>query len=231
VKVILFGATGMIGSGVLIECLEDPRVTDVLAVGRSSTGLNHPKLREIIHEDFTDYTAIIDDLSGYDACFFCLGVSAAGMKEKKYHYLTYELTLSAAEVLAGLNSPMTFCYTSAAGADSTEEGRIMWARVRGKIENRLMVLFKAAYLFRPGYVQPLKGVRSRTFLYRATYAIVGPLYPIIRRVVPGRVTTTENLGRAMIQVAAVGCPHQIIDPRTINELAAASRQALPAPPA
>ena len=227
-KVILFGATGMIGSGVLIECLADARVSDVLVVGRSSTGVKHPKLREIIHQDFTDYTAIFDDLSGYDACFFCLGVSAAGMNEKKYHYLTYELTLSAAEVLAGLNSAMTFCYASAAGADSTEQGRIMWARVKGKIENRLLMLFDAAYLFRPAYIQPLKGVRSRTFLYRAAYAIVGPLYPILRRVFPGQVTTTENLGRAMIQVAAVGSPKQIIDTRAINELAAASHRAPPA---
>ncbi len=218
-RVILFGATGMIGSGVLIECLEDPRVTSVLVVGRSPCSVTHPKLREILHDDFTDYTAIIDQLAGHDACFFCLGVSSAGMSEEKYHYLTYELTLSAVEVLAGLNSGMTLCYVSAAGADSTEQGRIMWARVRGKIENRLLVLFKAAYMFRLAYIQPLKGVRSKTFLYRAAYAIAGPLYPILRRVAPGQVTTTENVGRAMIQVAATGYRKQIIDSHAINELA------------
>lgn len=209
----------MIGSGVLLECLEDPRVTAVLAVGRSSCGVQHAKLQEIIHTDFTDLTGVIADLSGYDACFYCLGVSAAGMSEAKYHFMTYELTLSAAEVLAGLNSLMTFCYASAAGADNTEQGRIMWARVKGKIENRLLILFQSAYMFRPSYIQPLKGVRSRTFLYRATYAICAPFYPILRRVVPSMVTTTENIGRAMIQVTENGYPANILDPRDINRLA------------
>ena len=211
----------MIGSGALLECLEDPRVSAVCAVGRSSCGVTHPKLRELLHSDFTNFTEVIGDLTGYDACFFCLGVSAAGMSEEKYHDLTYELTLSAAEVLAGLNSGMTFCYVSGAGADSTEQGRLMWARVKGKTENRLLVLFKASYMFRPGYIQPLKGVKSKTLLYRAGYAIGAPLYPILRRLAPSKVTTTENVGRAMIQVAQTGYHTRILGPSAINTLAAA----------
>ena len=212
----------MVGSGVLKECLADTGVTAVLVVGRSSCGVKDDRLQEIIHHDFFDYTDIKDRLKGYDACFFCLGVSAAGMSEGKYHRLTYELTLNAGETLAAVNRGLTFCYLSAAGADSTEKGRIMWARVRGKTENHLLRLpFKAAYVFRPAYIQPLKGVRSKTTLYRAFYAVLAPLYPVLRRIFPNQVTTTENLGLAMLSVVGVGHPTSVINSQDINTLALA----------
>ena len=218
-KVIIFGATGMIGSGVLQECLEDPAVNSVLVLNRGAYGVRHQKLREIIHSDFFDYTAIEDELSGYDACFFSLGVSAARLSEEEYHRLTYELTLAAAETLVALNPEMTFCYVSGQGTDSTEEGRFMWARVKGKTENHLLRLpFKAAYMFRPGFIQPMKGVRSKTRLYQALYTVVSPLYPILKRIFPRQLTTSQVLGRAMIRIAASGYPKSIIDIPDINEL-------------
>ncbi len=219
-SVIVLGATGMIGSGVLRECLDDARVGSVLVVGRSSCGVKHEKLREIIHRDFFDYAAIRHRLAGYDACFFCLGVSAAGKSEEEYHRLTYDLTLAAARTLAELNPAMTFCYVSGVGTDTTERGRMMWARVKGKTENHLLQLpFRAAFMFRPGYIQPRKGVRSKTPLYQAMYTILAPLYPLLRRLFPKYVTTTEHVALAMIQVAAAGHPQSVIDPHDINTLA------------
>lgn len=221
-KVILFGATGMVGAGVLIECLENPWVQSVLAVGRKSCGVTHPKLREVIRSNFFDYSDATAALTGYDACFFCLGVSSAGMKEIEYHRLTYELTLAAAEALADLNPGMIFCYVSGEGTDTTERGRFMWARVKGKTENHLMQMpFKAAFMFRPGFIQPLKGVRSKTRLYQAFYNVLGPLYPLLRRVVPAHMTTTENVGRAMINVVAGGYPKRVLENTDINAVAAA----------
>ena len=220
-KVVIFGATGMVGSGVLKECLNDSRVLSVLAVGRKACGFRHQKLREIIHLDFFDYTGINDDLNGHDACFFCLGVSAAGRREKDYHRLTYDLTVLAAETLLSLNPNLTFCYVSGAGTDSTESGRFMWARVKGKTENQLLRLpFKAAFMFRPGYIQPVKGVRSKTRLYQFIYTLLGPSYPLMRRVFPRHVTTTEKVGRSMIRVAEAGYSKPIIESHDINELAA-----------
>jgi uncharacterized protein YbjT (DUF2867 family) len=220
-KVIIFGATGMVGQGVLLECLDDASVSSVLAVGRRACGHTHPKLREIVHRDFLDYSTIADALRGYDACFFCLGVSAAGMSEADYHRLTFEVTLRAAETLARLNPAMTFCYVSGAGTDSSERGRSMWARVKGKTENHLMRLpFKATYMFRPGYIQPMRGVTSSTRLYRAVYAVLGPLYPVLKTLFPDSVTTTEQVGRAMIRVARNGYARQLLDNRDINALAA-----------
>ncbi len=219
-KVILFGATGMVGQGVLRECLAEPDVEAVLAVGRSSCRLSDPKLRELIHGDLYDYSAVEDQLRGYDACFFCLGVSSAGMSERDYHHVTYDLTLAAAQVLKKLNPGMAFCYVSGAGTDSTEKGRAMWARVKGKTENALLGAgFKAAYMFRPGYIQPLKGVRSRTAVYRAIYALFGPLYPVWKTLFPKGVTTTEKVGLAMIRVARQGYARPILDTADINQLA------------
>ena len=169
-KVILFGATGMVGQGVLRECLLDAGVESVLAVGRSPTGQRHEKLREIVHDNFLDYSAIESRLAGYDACFFCLGVSSLGMNEEHYRHLTYDITLAAARTLAKLNPQMVFVYVTGRGTDSSEKGSLMWARVKGKTENDLLRLpFKAAYMFRPAGIQPLHGIRSRTAWVQAIY--------------------------------------------------------------
>ena len=218
-NVIVFGATGMVGSGVLIECLEDPRVRSVLVVGRRPCGVAHPRLRELMRSDFFDYSDAKADLKGHDACFFCLGVSSAGMREAAYYRLTYELTLSAAGALAELNPELTFCYVSGEGPDSTERGRFIWARVKGKTENHLLRMPFKAYMFRPGYIQPLKGVRSKTKLYQAFYNVLGPIYPLLKRLLPNHVTTTENVGRAMVQVAASGCSKHVLENSDINVLA------------
>ena len=222
-KVIVFGATGMVGQGVLIECLEDPRVQSILVIGRHSVGMSHPKLREIIRGDFFDYRDLRADLAGYDACFFCLGVSSVGMKESAYHRMTYDLTLAVAETLVTVNPGMTFCYVSGEGTDSTERGRLMWARIKGKTENHLLRLPFKAFLFRPGYIQPLKGVRSKTRLYQALYDIFARFYPLLKRVAGRHVTTTENLGRAMIAVAAKGYPRRVLENADINLVEAQSR--------
>ena len=225
-KVVIFGATGMVGAGVLHECLADPRVSSVLVVGRNSCGVAHTKLEEILHADFFDYGAIQGRFAGGDACFFCLGVSSAGMKEADYRRLTYDLTLAAAKaVLAGAGRPV-FCYVSGAGTDSTERGRMMWARVKGATENALLKLpFRAAVMFRPGYIQPLRGIRSKTRLYQAIYDVVGPLYPLLRRIAPRHVTTTTALGRAMIEVADSGAPKAILESDDINRLGEARGRA------
>lgn len=216
-RVLIFGGTGMVGSGVLMEALEHEEVTSVVTLGRRPTGRSHPKLEEIVHDDFFDYAPIRDRLGGFDACFFCLGVSAAGMTEKEYHRLTYDLTLAAAETLVGLNPRMTFCYVSASGADSGEAGRWMWARVRGKIENKLLGMpFKGAYVFRPAFIQPMKGVQSRTRLYALLYGILGPLYPVLRRVFPRYVTDSVTVGRAMVRVVGQGHSDAILENWDIN---------------
>jgi len=217
VKVILLGATGMVGQGVLRECLLDPEVETVLTVGRSATAQQHEKLREIVHNDLSDLSAIEGTLSGYDACFFCLGVSAVGMTEEAYTRVTYDLTISVARTLAKLNPAMTFIYVSGSGTDSTERGRIMWARVKGKTENALLKMpFKAVYMFRPGYIQPLHGIRTKTKWYGAVYAMVGPLYPIWKLLFPKYVTTTECVGRAMLNVAKRGAPKSVLENQDIN---------------
>jgi uncharacterized protein YbjT (DUF2867 family) len=220
-KVVIFGATGMVGQGVLRECLEDSRVESVLVMGRSRLRLTDPKIREILHTDFLDFKPIQSQFAGYDACFFCLGVSAAGKSEDDYRRLTYDVTLAAAEALVAVSPNLTFCYVSGEGTDSTEHGRAMWARVKGKTENALLRMpFKAAYMFRPGYIQPLKGVRSKTGWYQAFYTVLGPAYPLLRRLAPKYVTTTVNVGRAMIQVAANGYSKQILGTKDINLVAA-----------
>lgn len=218
-KVILCGASGMVGGGVLRECLDDPRVRAVLSVGRRASGLSAPKLTEWILPDLSKLSARAAELEGFDACFFCVGVSAAGMSEAAYREVTLGLTVRTAEILLGNNPGLTFCYVSGQGTDSSERGRIMWARVKGETENRLLEMPLSAYMFRPGYIQPLKGVRSRTRAYRMFYAVSGPLFPILERLLPGHLTTTVNVGKAMIRVALSGSEKRVLEPRDINRLA------------
>ena len=218
-NVILFGATGMVGLGVLRECLLDPGVARVLTVGRSATGQKHPKLREVTLPEMLDYSSIERELTGFDACFFCLGVSAAGMSEDAYRRVTYDITLAAARTLVRLNPAMTFIYVSGASTDSTERGRAMWARVKGSTENALLRLpFKAAYMFRPGVIQPLHGIRSKTGWYNTFYTVARPLLPLLRKLAPRYVTTTELVGRAMLRVVRQGAPSPIVENAEINRL-------------
>src|ERR1700687_4720131 len=220
-KVVLFGATGMVGQGVLRECLLDPDVESVLAVVRNASLPQHVKLREIVHQDVSDLSAIEDRLAGFDACFFCLGVSAVGMKEEEYRRLTFDLTVSVARTLAKLNPTMTFIYVSGAGTDSTERGRLMWARVKGRTENALLQMpFKAVFLFRPAYIQPLHGIRTKTAWYGAVYAVVRPLYPFWTMLLPNYVTTTECGGRAMLNATKRGFSKPVLENRDINVMCA-----------
>jgi uncharacterized protein YbjT (DUF2867 family) len=216
-NVILFGASGMVGQGVLRECLLDPGVEKILSIGRSRTGREDPKLREIVHKDIGNLAPIEDQLRGYDACFFTLGVSSVGMKEADYRRITYDLTLGAARTLARLNPQMTFIYVSGAGTDSG--GRSMWARVKGETENALLGLpFKAAYMFRPGFIQPLHGIKSKTALYQILYAILGPFNSLVLKFFPKYATSTEVLGRAMIKAARQGAPKKVLESQDINSL-------------
>lgn len=210
----------MIGQGVLRECLLDAGVQLVKTVGRTATGVQHPKLHEVVHQDLSNYSSIETELSGFDACFFCLGVSSVGMKDADYERITYGITLAAAETLARLNPQMTFIYVSGAGTDSSEQGRIAWARVKGKTENALLRLpFKAAYMFRPGIIVPLHGIRSRTTVYRVIYALTKPLLPTLRRAFPNLILTTDQIGRAMLAVARNGAPKRILESKDINAIA------------
>ncbi len=218
-KVLIFGATGMVGQGVLRECLLDPDVEGVASVGRRATGVATPKLRELVHADLWNYSAIEKNLTGFDACFFCLGVTSAGIKEADYERVTYGITVAAAETLARLNPRMTFVFVSGAGSDSSEKGRVMWARVKGKTENAILRMpFKGAYAFRPGVIQPLHGIRSRTAAYRVGYMLFKPLIPLLRRAFPGQILTTEQLGRAMLKVAKSGAPKRILEAKDISAL-------------
>jgi uncharacterized protein YbjT (DUF2867 family) len=218
-KVILFGATGMVGQGVLRECLLDPGIESVLAVGRSPTGQRHAKLREIVHGNFLDFSAIEAQLAGFDACFFCLGVSSVGLNEERYRHLTYDITLAAATTLAKLNPQMVFIYVTGRGTDSTERGNLMWARIKGKTENDLLKLpFEAAYMFRPAGIQPLHGIRSKTAWVQAIYVAATPLLTLLNRVAPKYMTTTEQVGRAMIKVARDGYPRPVLESEDINRV-------------
>lgn len=218
-KVVLFGATGMVGAGVLRECLRDDRVHEVVALSRLACGIAHPKLRELLRTDFFDYSDVRDALRGADACFFCLGVTAVGKTEAEYHRLTFDLTIAAARALADLNPGMTFCYVSGQGTDSTERGRIMWARVKGKTENELLRLPLKAFMLRPGYIQPLGGIQSKTRVYRVFYQLMAPLYPVLKRLAPNLVTTNEAVGQCMIALALRGNATPILEVRDINRLA------------
>jgi uncharacterized protein YbjT (DUF2867 family) len=218
-KILLFGATGMIGQGVLRKCFLDPSVQSVVAIGRSATGITHPKLRDLIHSDLSRYDSIEPSLAGFDACFFCLGVTSAGMTEADYERITYGLTLAAAETLVRFNPHMVFVYISGAGADTSERGRVMWARLKGKTENALLRLpFRAAYMFRPGVIQPLHGIQSKTPSYRVLYAFAKPLLPALRRLFPNSILSTQDIGRAMLLVAQRGAPKPILETRDIRAL-------------
>jgi uncharacterized protein YbjT (DUF2867 family) len=212
-NVVLFGATGMVGQGVLRECLLDGDVRRAVSVVRSPSGQQHVNLREVVAGNFLDLSSVASELSGLDACIYCLGVSSAGMTEEQYTRITYDFT-----TLLQANPGITFLYVSGAGTDSSEGGRSMWARVKGRTENALLGLgFKAAYMFRPGFIQPLHGIQSKTKLYRAIYAVTTPLFPALRAVFPQYVTTTEQLGRAMLTVAKDGYAKPILEMREISE--------------
>lgn len=219
-KIVLFGATGMLGQGVLRECLRDPDVRQVIVIGRSATDAHHEKLRETVQPDVTDLARLEPELRDAEACFFCLGVSSAGMTEERYTRLTYDLTMSVARQLADINPAMTFVYVTGMGTDSTEQGRSMWARVKGRTENALLALpFRSAYMFRPGLVQPGTGIRSKTKLYHVAYVVLAPVLGLLRRLFPNQVTTTEEIGRAMIAVARAGYERPILESRDIRAAA------------
>lgn len=218
-RVLIFGATGMVGQGVLRECLQAADVEQVLCVGRTPLGRQEPKLAELVAPDLHDLRSAEAQLRGFDACFFCLGVSSAGMSEEQYRRLTYDMTVSAAETLVRLNPGMSFAYVSGAGTDSSGKGRSMWARVKGATENRLLTLpFKAAYMFRPGLILPMDGIRSKTRAYRIFYDILSPVLKLIRRFLPS-MATTRSLGQAMLAMARRGSGGKIIEAAGINALA------------
>lgn len=217
-KVILFGASGMVGQGVLRECLRDAVVTEIVAVVRTPLGRSDPKLREVVHGDFTDFSAIEPEMAGADACFFCLGVSSAGMSQARYSRITHDYTMAAAYSLLRINPSMTFVYVSGVGTDSTEQGRSMWARVKGRTENALLKLPFKSYMFRPGFIQPLDGIKSRTAIYRAIYGIAVPLIGLWKALSPASIVTTEQVGKAMIKVARDGYSRPHIEPADIHQL-------------
>lgn len=218
-NVLLFGATGMVGQGVLRECLLDRGVEHVLIIGRASAGVQHAKVREIVHPDLWHYADIETELTGFEACFFCLGVSSSGMSEEAYARVTYDITLAAAETLCRLNPKMTFIYVSGAGTDSSEHGRAMWARVKDKTENALLQLpFATAYMFRPGVIEPRYGARSKTVSYRVFYAVTKPLLPVLRWAFPDYVLTTEQIGRAMLAVVRNGFGNRVLESRDIRSV-------------
>jgi len=208
IKVIITGATGMVGEGVLHECLQHEEVEQILSISRRPGGITHPKLKEIIHSDFYNLSSVEDQLAGYNACFFCLGVSSVGMKEKEYYRLTYDLTMHVAETLSRINNNMTFCYISGAGTDSTEKGRSMWARVKGKTENDLMKLsFKAVHNFRPGILIPTKGLKNTLSFYK----YLGWLIPVIKKLTPKYICSLSELGNAMINASITGFEKPILE--------------------
>jgi uncharacterized protein YbjT (DUF2867 family) len=217
-NVLIFGATGMVGQGVMRECLAAPDVEKVLTVGRTPTGLQHPKLQELVHAEMWDYANVEAELSGFDACFFCIGVTSSGLSEQKYTHLTYDMTLAVASALARLNPQMVFVYVSGAGADSSETSRIMWERVRGKTENALLKLpFRGVYIFRPGMIQPV-GVRSKTTAYRWFYTLTKPLLPMLRAMLPDQILSTPQVGQAMLAAVRHGAPKRVLESPDINAL-------------
>jgi len=219
VNVLLFGASGMVGQGVLRECLLDPNVEKVVTVVRKSTGQTHEKMTELVQPDLATIGSLEPQLTGFDACLFCAGVSALGMSEEQYTRVTYDLTLGVARTLLRTSPDLTFVYVSGAGTDSSEKGRMMWARVKGRTENALLSLpFRAAYMFRPGVIMPLHGIRSSTRWYNVAYSAIRPIYPLLRRVAPTLITTTEQLGRAMLAVARKGYATHVLEMADINRL-------------
>ncbi len=215
-KAIITGATGMVGEGVLHECLNHVDVEKVLVIGRRSCGITHPKLKEFVHGNFYDLSAIEKQLGGYNACFFCLGASSVGMDREEYRRMTYELTMRMAETLCKYNPDMTFCYVSGAGTDSSEKGKITWARVKGKTENDLMKMpFRQVFAFRPAFMEPTKGLK-KTHGY---YKVMAPLFPIFRILFPRYISTLKEVGLAMINAAMKGYEKQVLEVKDINALA------------
>jgi uncharacterized protein YbjT (DUF2867 family) len=218
VNVIIFGATGMVGQGVLHECLAAPDVAKVLTVGRTPTGQQHPRLRELVHAEMWDYANVESELADFDACFFCIGVTSSGMNEQKYAHLTYDMTMAVASTLARLNPRMAFVYVSGAGADSSETSRVMWQRVRGKTENALLKLpFRGVYIFRPGMIQPV-GVKSKTTSYRWFYTLTRPLLPLLRAMLPDQILSTPQVGQAMLAAVRNGAQKRVLESPDINAL-------------
>ncbi len=218
-NILLFGATGMVGQGVLRECLLAADVQSVQTIGRTATATQNPKLREVVHQDLWHYDDIAEKLSGFDACFFCLGVTASGKTEADYQRVTYGITLAAAEILSRLSPRMTFIYVSGAGTDSSDRGRIMWARVKGQTENALLRLPFSAFMFRPGIIQPLFGEKSKTPLYNVFYTIGKPLLPILKKIFPAAILTTQQIGLAMLSVARHGYPRKVLEIKDIRAAA------------
>lgn len=218
-KVIITGATGMVGKGVLLECLRNKAVESVLVINRKTVGIKHPKLKEIIHSDFFDLSSINEEFLGYDACFFCLGISAFRQSEAAYTRITYDLTMNFAQELLKFNIDMTFIYVSGTGTDSTEKGRTMWARVKGKTENDIFKLgFQNAYAFRPAYIKPEANAPSSTPVYRVLYSVLGVLHPIIELIIPKYTTTTTQIGKAMIEVVKNGFAKKHVESADIIQL-------------
>lgn len=218
-KVLIFGATGMVGDGVLHECLADARVSTIVAVTRSALTISNPKIREIRRNEFFDFSDLKAALAGINACFFCLGDSAVGMNEASYRKVTFGITLAAASALAEAHPGATFCYVSGEGVTGAEDRGLMWVRVKSATENALLRLPLETYLFRPGLIQPRAGVQSKTRIYRLAYALISPLFPLIRRLAPTHVTTAANIGRAMIKVAVDGYPKRFLENTDINAAA------------
>jgi uncharacterized protein YbjT (DUF2867 family) len=215
IRTLITGATGMVGEGILLECLNHPDVEQVLVINRKSAGVSHPKLREIVHTDFFNLAPVEQQLTGFNACFFCLGVSSIGMSKEDYTHITYDLTLNVAQLLVKLNPEMTFCYVTGAGTDSSEQGRIAWARVKGATENALIRLFKQAYMFRPALMKATPGQKN----LKSYYKLFAWLYPIGRVLYPTGFCTLQEVGRAMINAVSKGYPKRILEVQDIVKLA------------
>jgi uncharacterized protein YbjT (DUF2867 family) len=215
-RILIFGATGMVGQGVLLECLRDPGVASVSAIGRTATGMRDPKLHELQLSDMEVYAGMDQQLTGFDACFFCLGVTSNGKSEADYTRITYGYTLAAGQALSRLNPGIAFIYVSGSGTDSSEKGRSMWARVKGRTENALLALPLNAYMFRPGFIQPMDGIESKTPSYRIFYKVLAPFMPLLRRALPNQMLTTREIGQAMLSVARQGCRKRILETKDIR---------------
>lgn len=219
INVIITGSTGMVGKGLLLECLKSNKVKSVLIINRKSVGIVHEKLTEILHQDIYNLSAIERQLNGYDVCYFCLGVSVVGLSEKEYKKITYDLTLTFAKTLLTNSPDMAFCYVSGAGTDSTEKGNTMWARVKGKTENDLLSLgFKNAYMLRPGYIQPMNGIKSKTAAYNFIYTLISPFYFLLKKLTK-YVTSTSQMSTAMINIVGLKPDIKILESKDINQFA------------
>ena len=217
-NVIVTGATGMVGEGVLHICLDHPDVESILVLGRRSCGVSHPKLKELVVNDLYDLSSVKEQLKGYNACFFCLGTTSVGKSEEEYRKITYDLTMNTARTLAPINPAMTLCYVSGLGTDGTEKGKIMWARVKGKTENDLAALpFKAVFNFRPGGIRPIKGMKNTLMLVK----MLNPLFPLLQILFPKSVVSLEDIGRSMINVSLNGYSKTVLE---CEDITASARQ-------